>query len=103
MRNRPISDNEFISLTRGIVKYTSPISGELTSFTQVMKITEDETADTLELHFVTKFTDKIKISHLQVITYNHPLLIKPVNLVLTATHKRELYRLLKAMVEFNLN
>ena len=103
MRNRAISDNEFIILTRGIIKYMSPVHGELTHFSQTMKIRHVYKSDSIELTFATSYDTRFRISHLRTMVYNHKALRRPVNLVLSHEHKRELYKLLKCMADFKLN
>ena len=91
MRSRNISDDEFIQVTRGLVRYQTPYHGELTKYNQ--------TINDLEVHYATEFKNNmVRISHLRIVTkWDKATLFKPVNLILTNEHKKDLYKILKSL------
>lgn len=90
MKSRNISDDEFLRITRGAVRYKVSPNGELSHHKQ-------DIGD-LELHFATTFKNGIRVTHLRITTkWDKRTLTKPTNLVLANENKKDLYNILKSL------
>lgn len=91
MKARNITEDEFITIIRGIESFDFPYHGELTKYTQ--------SVENLELHYGVSYKkSSIRISHLRVLTkWDKATLTKPINLILTNDHKKDFYMVLKSL------
>lgn len=103
MRSRTISDDEFIKITRGISQFTCNVDGSLSHKQSIILLSDTYKQICIDVNFAVSYDERLRISHLRVSTYEKYLIKKQLNLILLPDHKRELYRILKALTIFRLN